>query len=256
MKKIITVLALVLTVVMLLSLSACGASNNSSKIEEVPEDLPVIPAATEAPVKDEAAEDEPAANVDPAVVNMGQAIDEVHTADAWYKDGVEGGDYIYFELADNSDLGLAYVKMENGERVNTILCAVNAELHVIDAEAAEGESAIDLVFVDNFKIYDYKNETWYVRGDPATLSTIFTDINFVNQDDATNTLVLKADGTGIEVFQEQEDELTWEMDSATTVKYNDGSYDHILQIVCDENGNLISLSEQNFRIFVAAEAAE
>jgi len=95
-----------------------------------------------------------------------------------------------------------------------------------------------------------------VRGDPATLSTIFTDINFVNQDDATNTLVLKADGTGIEVFQEQEDELTWEMDSATTVKYNDGSYDHILQIVCDENGNLISLSEQNFRIFVAAEAAE
>ena len=78
---------------------------------------------------------------------------------------------------------------------------------------------------------------------------------FVNQDDDTNTLVLRADGTGTELFQGQEDELSWEMDSATTVKYNDGSYDHVLQIVCDETGNLISLSEQNFRIFVPAEAA-
>ena len=254
MKKIITVLALVLTVVMLLSLSACGGE--SSKPAEVTEELPVVPAVTEAPAKEESADsNEPAANVDPAVVNMGQAIDEKHTADAWYKDGVEGGDYIYFELADNSDLGLAYVKMENGERVSTVLCTVNADLHVVDAEAEAGESSIDLVFVDNFKAYDYKSGTWYVRGDPATLSTIFADVAFVNQDDDTNTLILRADGTGTELFQGQEDELTWEMDSATTVKYNDGSYDHVLQIVCDETGNLISLSEQNFRIFVPAEAA-
>lgn len=257
MKKIITVLALVLTVVMLLSLSACGGE--SAKTEQPAEELPVVPAATEAPAKeDDSAEDAPAANVDPAVVNMGQAIDEKHTADAWYKDGVEGGDYIYFELADNSDLGYAYVKMENGERVSTVLCTVNAELHVVDAEAAGADSTIDLVFVDNFRVYDYKSDSWYVRGNPETLSTIFADISFVNQDDATNTIILRADGTGTELFQGTEDELSWEMDSATTVKYNDGSFDHILQIVCDENGNLLSLSEQNFRIFVpaAAEAAE
>ena len=252
MKKIVTVFVLVLSVVMLLSLSACG----EKKTEEVAEELPVVPVVTEAPAKDEeVAKDEPAANIDPAVVNMGQAIDEKHTADAWYKDGVEGGDYIYFEKADNSDLGLAYVKMENGERASTVLCAVNAELHVVDAESAEGESSIDIVFVDEFKAYDYKSETWYVRGDPAALSVIFADIAFVNQDDSTNTLILNADGTGLEVFQGQEDELSWVMDSASTVKYNDGSYDHVLQIVCDETGKLVSLSEQNFRIFVPAEAA-
>lgn len=256
MKKIITVLALVLTVVMLLSLSACGSKPEVQ--EEAPQDLAVIPVETEDSAKEESSDsDQPAANVDPAVVNMGQAIDEMHTADAWYKDGIEGGDYIYFELADNSDLGFAYVKMENGERTATVLCAVNAEQHVVDAQAEQGESSIDLVFVDNFRIYDYKSETWYVRGNPETLSTIFAGISFVNQDDATNTLILNADGTGKEVFQGQEDELSWEMDSATTVKYNDGSYDHILQIVCDEAGNLISLSEQNFRIFVpVVEAAE
>ena len=190
MKKIVTVFVLVLSVVMLLSLSACG----EKKTEEVAEELPVVPVVTEAPAKEEeVAKDEPAANIDPAVVNMGQAIDEKHTADAWYKDGVEGGDYIYFEKADNSDLGLAYVKMENGERASTVLCAVNAELHVVDAEAAEGESSIDIVFVDEFKAYDYKSETWYVRGDPAALSVIFADIAFVNQDDSTNTLILNAD---------------------------------------------------------------
>ena len=83
---------------------------------------------------------------------------------------------------------------------------------------------------------------------------IFADIPFVCQDDETNTLLLKADGSGTEMFQGQEDELSWVMDSATTVKYNDGNFDHILQIVVDENGKLISLSEQNFRIFVPAAA--
>ena len=80
MKKNSTVFILVLTLVMLLSLSACGGTD--TKVEVVPEDLPVIPATTEAAENETADKDEPAANVDPAVVNMGQAIDELHTADA------------------------------------------------------------------------------------------------------------------------------------------------------------------------------
>ena len=257
MKRTLTLIALVMAVVMLFSLTACGSKDEAveSAPAEVPADVAVIPAETEAP-KEEA--EGPAANVDPSQINIGQAIDEVHTGDAWYKDGVEGGDYIYFEAADNSDLGLAYVKVEGGERVNTLLCTVNAAMHVVDAEVAESESSIDLVFVDEFQIYDYKSNTWYVRGNPETLSTIFTGITFACQDDETNTIILNADGTGTELFQGTEDDLTWVMDSATTVKYNDGSHDHILQIVTDESGALISLSEQNFRIFVPVveEAAE
>ena len=244
MKKALTLIALVMAVVMLFSLSACGGRDEQAQ-PEAGQSAPGEPMA-------DLSELEPQANVDPGLVNMGQAIDEAHTADAWYKDGIEGGDYIYFELADNSDMGYAYVKVENGERVNTILCTVNDEMHLVDADAEAGQSAIDLVFVDDFKIYDHKSSTWYVRGNPESLSLIFSDVKFAERDDPSNTLLLKADGSGIEVFQGEEDELTWVMDSATTVKYNDGSHDHILQIVLDENGKLVSLSEQNFRIFVPA----
>jgi len=259
MKRTLAMIALVLSVVMLFSLTACGKKTEEPAAPEAGTtpvgDAPVavLPVETAEPA---AEGDGPAANVDPSQINIGQAIDEAHTGDAWYKDGVEGGDYIYFENADNSDLGLAYVKMEGGERVSTVLCTVNAAMHVVDAEVAESESSIDLVFVDNFQIYDYKSGTWYVRGNPETLSTIFTGITFACQDDETNTIILNADGTGTEVFQGTEDELSWVMDSATTVKYNDGSHDHILQIVCDENGQLLSLSEQNFRIFLPTAAAE
>lgn len=256
MKRTLTLIALLMSVVMLFTLTACGSKDELAETapEEGAADIAVIPAETQAPVEEG---DSPAANIDPSQINIGQAIDEVHTGDAWYKDGVEGGDYIYFELADNSDLGLAYVKVEGGERVDTLLCAVNAAMHVVDAGVAESESSIDLVFVDNFQIYDYKSNTWYVRGNPETLSTIFTGITFACQDDETNTIILNADGTGTELFQGTEDELTWVMDSASTVKYNDGSHDHVLQIVTDESGALISLSEQNFRIFVpVVEAAQ
>ena len=251
MKRTLTLIALVLSVVMLFSLTACGAKEEAApapaETEEAPADIAVLPVETET----EAAEgDGPAANVDPSQLNIGQAIDEVHTGDAWYKDGVEGGDYIYFEAADNSDVGLAYVKVEGGEKAATIVCTVNAAMHLVDAGVAESESTIDIVFEDAFRAYDYKSGTWYVRGNPETLSTIFTGITFACQDDETNTLVLNADGTGTELFQGTEDDLTWVMDSATTVKYNDGSHDHILQIVTDESGALVSLSEQNFRIFV------
>lgn len=255
MKRTLTLIALVLSVVMLFSLTACGAKEEAApapaETEEAPADIAVLPAETEV-----AEGDGPAANVDPGQLNIGQAIDEVHTGDAWYKDGVEGGDYIYFEAADNSDVGLAYVKVEGGEKVSTLVCTVNAAMHLVDADVAESESAIDIVFEDEFRAYDYKSGTWYVRGDPANLSTIFTGITFACQDDETNTIVLNEDGTGTELFQGTEDDLTWVMDSATTVKYNDGSHDHILQIVTDESGALVSLSEQNFRIFVPVAAAE
>lgn len=250
MKKSLTLITLILSVVMLFSLTACGGQEKPAEAPPAAEvDIPVIGEKEPAP-----ADDETAANVNPAQLNIGQAINEEHTGDAWYKDGVEGGDYIYFEQADNSDLGLAYVKVENGERVDTVLCAVNAAMHVIEADVKESESSIDLSFVDAFKVYDNKSGTWYIRGNPEELSTIFTGITFTCVDDETNTLILNADGTGTEVFQGQEDDLTWVMDSATTVKYNDGSYDHVLQIVCDENGNLVNLSEQNFRSFVPAAA--
>ena len=65
--------------------------------------------------------------------------------------------------------------------------------------------------------------------------------------------MMGGNGTGTELFNGEEDALTWALDSATTVKYNDGEFDYSLEIVTDESGAFISLSEQNHRIFVPVE---
>ena len=245
MKKLF---ALLLIAAMVFTLAACGS-------EPAPAQTPVStePEAAVGETIDETASLEPAANVDPAQLNIGRARDEAHTGDAWYTDGIKGDSYIYFEVADNAQAGLAYVKMEKGERALTLLCAMTEDGHLIDQDAEEGKSGIDIVFYDEFKAYDYANETWYVRGNPDAIEQLFAGMQFVCQDNESNTLSFEADGTGTEVFEGEEDDITWAMDSASTVKYNDGDHDYILEIVTDEKtGALVSLNEQNFRIFLPA----
>ena len=43
------------------------------------------------------------------------------------------------------------------------------------------------------------------------------------------------------------------MTSASTLKFNDGEYDYMLDIIVDENNAFVSLSEQNHRIFIPEE---
>lgn len=239
MKKFVS---LALAALLIFCFAACGSDSEDAgtgKLEEVEGETIADTSALE-----------PAANVDPSQLAIGQAISEEHTGDAWYLNGVRGESYIYFIAADNSSIGLAYVKVENGETVETLICGMTDDMHLVDEEAAEGESAIDIVFYDNFKAYDYKNSSWYVRGAPESIEQLFVGIQLVCQDNNSNTLLLKADGTGTEVFDGTEYPLTWELDSATTVKYNDGEHDYSLQIVTDESSAFVSLNEQNFRIFV------
>lgn len=255
MKKII---AAALIAVLALSFAACGEAKvddtvGTGKIEEVAgetiEDVSKL---------------EPKANVNPSQLNIGQSNSEDHTGDAWYANGVRGENYIYFTPADNSSIGFAYVRVENGEAVSTVVCAMTEDMHLIDGEAEDGQSSIDIVFNDDFTAYDSKNSTWYVRGNPKTIEQLFVGMQLICQDNPNNMLILRADGTGTEVFDGEEDEIAWALDSASTLKYNDGEHEYSLEIVTDENNCFVSLNEQNFRIFVlesaatepAAEAAE
>lgn len=245
MKRII---ALALVMVMAFGLAACGAKAEDAntvgtgKLE-----------TTEGETIQDVSKLEPAANINPSTLNIGHAISEEHTGDAWYVNGVRGEDYFYLTPADNSSIGLAYVLVEKGQPVKTVVCAMTEDNHLVDEEAPAGESGIDIVFTDEFKAYDYKNETWYVRGDPDVIKQLFIGRELACQDNPTNTIILRADGTGTEMFNGEEDALTWALDSATTVKYNDGEFDYSLEIVTDESGAFISLSEQNHRIFVPVE---
>ncbi len=242
MKKFISIVATALALVMVLSLAACGKNDanmvGTGKVEIV-----------EGETISDVSKLQPAANVNPSTLNIGESMSEEHRGDAWYVDGVRGENYIYLTPADNSSIGLAYVKVENGQTVDTVVCAMTEDNHLVDEEAAAGESRIDIVFNDDFTAYDYKNSTWYVRGDPDSIKQLFVGMQLVCRDNPANTLILRGDSTGTEVFDGEEDAVTWQLDSASTVKYNDGDHDYSLFIVTDENNSFLSLSEQNFRIF-------
>jgi len=246
--------ALILAVLMVFSLAACGKKDEAKAPENAAPAAGPDNQSTPAPVvpMDQVNKTDAEANVAPDQINLGVSGAEAHVGDAWYLDGDKTKDYIYFEAADNAESGLAYVKMVGGERAETILCAVTAENHLVDQDAEDGKSSIDIVFHDDFKAYDHVSGQWFVRGDPEVLGQIFVGVQFKCQDNETNTLIFNADGTGLEVFEGEEDEISWLMDSASTVKYNDGDYDYVLEIVTDENGKLVSLNEQNLRIFVPA----
>ena len=250
--------ALLLVAVMALSLAACGQTTEEKAVDTT------VGTGKVEKVEGETLADvsalEPAANVNPSLINIGQTMSEEHTGDAWYTDAVRGNDYFYLEAADNSSIGLAYKKMENGECVKTVICAMTDDNHLVDEEAAEGESSIDIVFYDEFTAYDYKTEKWYVRGNPDAIEQLFIGYQLVEQSNPSNTLILRADGTGTEVYVDEDDqsveaELTWSLTSASTLKYNDGEFDYQLTIVTDENDCFVSLSEENFRIFVLADQA-
>lgn len=249
-KRIIWIIALVLVAVMALNFAACG--DEATEVKK-PSDTTVGSGTlveTEGETIAEVDALKPEANINPATLNMGQALNGAHSGDAWYANGVRGDNYIYFEAADNSSIGIAYMKVEAGELVKTVVCAMTDDNHLVDEAAAQEDSGIDIVFLDEFKAYDYKNDTWYVRGDPEVIQQLFVGRQLAEQSNPTNTLILYIDGTGVENFEGEEDALTWTLTSASTLKFNDGEYDYDLEIIIDENNNFVSLSEQNHRIFI------
>lgn len=242
MKKI---LILVLTLAMVLSLAACGSketaadSSASGETATVPEGAVIV-------------ESEDAdALVDPAALNLGVSYDESHTGDAWYKDGVKGGSYIYLEEADNSDAGLACTLVD-GDSSKTWLCTVTSDNHLIDQDAADGQSEIDIVFTDIFTAVNNVDGSKYIRGSADEIAQLFVGKELVEQENSANTLIFNADGTGKEVYDGVESELTWELDSASTIKFADGENEFSMTISLDENGAFKGLYEMNFRTYVPA----
>ena len=242
MKKI---LILVMACVMILSLAACGSKETPAENSSASESAAVPEGAV-------IAESEKAdAVVDPASLNLGVSSDESHTGDAWYKDGVKGGNYIYFEKADNSDSGLACI-LVSGDTEKTWLCTVTADNHLLDQDAEDGKSEIDIVFTDIFTAVNNADGSKYIRGNADEIARLFVGKQLVEQENNANTLIFNADGTGTEVYDGVEYALTWELDSASTKKFADGENEFSMTISVDENGAFVSLYDMNLRTYVPA----
>lgn len=246
MKK---VLIMVLVFAMTMSLAACTAKVKPAEVTEAPASEAAAVPEGAVVVESEAAN----ASVDPTSLNFGVSRDETHSGDAWYKDGESTENYIYFENADNSNSGLACVLMVNGAPSKTWLCKATAENHLVDQEAEEGKSEIDLVFSDIFTAVNNVDGSKYVRGSAEKVSQLFADKKLVEKENSANTLIFNADGTGKEVYDGKEYDLKWEIDSASTMKFTDGENEFSMTVDVDEDGNFVSLYNMNFRTYVPAE---
>ena len=249
MKKI---MILVLACVTLFTLAACGETAKPAEVTAPAAETASVPESAAVPENAVVAESEEAdAAVDPTSLNLGVSTEETHSGDAWYKDGVSSESYIYLEKADNSDSGLACVLMTNGTP-KTWLCKVTADNHLVDQEAEEGKSEIDLVFTDIFTAVNNVDGTKYSRGTAESISRLFAGKQLMEKENNANTLLFNADGTGKEVFDGKEYELKWEIDSGSTMKFTDGENEFDMTIGLDENGNFESLYNMNLRTYVPA----
>ena len=242
-------LILILACVMLLSFAACGKTEAPAQQTEAP--VEATPAAvSEAPVVE--AKETAEAVVDPASLNLGVSNDEKHSGDAWYKDGTDTNSYIYLAKADNSGSGLACTLMVNGEPSKTWLCKETSDKHLVDQDAEAGKSEIDLVFTDIFTAVNNVDGSKYVRGNAETVSSLFVGKQLAEQENSANTLIFNADGTGKEVYDGKEADLTWKIDSGSTMMFNDGENDFHMTISVDDSGNFVKLYELNFRTYLPA----
>lgn len=244
MKKI---LILVMACAMLLTFAACGEEAKPAEVTAAPAaEATAVPEAAVI-VKSEDAD----AVIDPLSLNLGVSTDETHSGDAWYKDGVSTESYIYLEKADNSKSGLACVLVTNGTP-KTWLCKVTADRHLVDQDAEEGKSEIDLVFTDIFTAVNNADGTKYSRGTAESISQLFVGKQLVEKENNANTLIFNADGTGKEVYDGKEYTLKWELSSGSTIKFADDENEFNMTIAVDKEGKLESLYDMNLRTYIPA----
>ena len=88
------------------------------------------------------------------------------------------------------------------------------------------------------------------------MKSLFVDRSFVEKNDSGNTIVFKADGTALEVYQGVEYPGTWAIINATTVRFTETEegqqYEYDFELVINSQNQLDGLNEYGNRLFVYA----
>lgn len=240
MKKFIAILTAALT---MLTLASCGQKLDGDGMENI--DTTVAEKTTVAEENTVLALPDPAANVDPEEMEWGwneyteeKLADE--TSDMWYPAGVKKNDtnYIFFNN------GHAIYKITDGEEKNSAW--VNEDGHVIpDPEVFDAETAFefDIVFIDNFTLYDYISETYYLRGDLESYLKLFEGKKFTCVTDEGRAIEFKADGIADFYYRGEPEECKWEITAQRIIELKFADYDSNYYVFFNENGTVKCLSE-------------
>lgn len=229
-------LALLTVFAMLFALAACGSRPDTP-----------APSADDTTVADTTvlALPDPAANVNPEEMdwgwNEGRAEPfEDMTSDIWYPAGQDGNNAVYMYFVNGHS---AYI-VENGEE-KSAGWILSDDWHMIpDPEYTEFE--FDIVFMDNFTLYDYISETYYTRGDQNEYSNLFIGKTFTCKTDAGRSMLLREDGTASYTYRGEAEECKWEVVAQRIIKLTFADYDDDFYVFYNADGQVEYVSESPY----------
>lgn len=229
---------LLIAFAMLLSLTACfGKTDPDPKID--PEPATDEPAVLALP--------DPAANVNPEDMDWGwneytEEKFENETSDIWYPAGTgkNDTDYMYFVN------GHSAYKSIGGEEKSSGWILSDDNHMVPDPEYSEFE--FDIVFMDNFTLYDYVAKTYYTRGDQSEYGKKFINTTFTCKTDSGRSMLLKEDGTAEYYYRGEPEECAWEVIAQRIIRLKFADYNDDYYIFYDESGEVECISETPYSL--------
>lgn len=158
----------------------------------------------------------PATTVDPKGINFGYN-EEKNEYDRWYLQETDDVIYAYlsFDEEVNADnYACTFTLIKSGVE------AVREELYFSDDHLitlTNSKTSLDIVFEDNFNLYDYVSDSYYSRGSKDEYDSYFADRVYV-QEDELNSITFSSDFTCKKSDNEKETQGTWEVTSKRTLE--------------------------------------
>ncbi len=99
-------------------------------------------------------------------------------ADRWYLTGTDDVVYIYFTTENEEEL-CTYNLVKSGVVTESAVCVTTQDNHLIPKDITE--ASFDLVFKDNFNVYDCSTDSTYSRGNAKEYEAYFSDAIFITE---------------------------------------------------------------------------
>lgn len=231
MKK---VFALLLSLTVLCSLTACGRSGGDN------------PTTTPEAVTQKALP-EPAANRDPEELDWGWRDSDTDvlpsgTSDMWYpsEKGENTTDFIYFTN------GHSITKYTGGEEKRSSW-QKDDQLHMkVDPEFSEFD--FDIVFMDDFTLYDYVTKTYYTRGDQVEYRKLYEGKKFAPKDDDSRAIEFKTGGDADYYYRGEPEPCKWEVIAQKLIMISHKDYSDNYYIYFNDDGSVKCICEDPWKL--------
>ena len=247
MKNIKKIFVVLVTLMMLATMAACGDKKPSD--DDGDSKSNVVDGDKDKPSVDDtkALKKEPDLNnlVDPSEIVWGYQSEESNDRQYWYLDGDKASkDYI---MIDDGDL----YTVEGGKLIDDPIGMDYDGMHL--KTHSKERPYYDLVFTDEMSCYDLTNKKWYLRCDKEKAIDSLVKAPFYAQDKEDTYIEFHKDGTYKSVWEgdvEYESEKWW-FEDANTIVCDDPNYGSTMTYTVNyKKDSWTVVSVENVRVYL------